>query len=242
MAEKSNHPLNIHGLLHNKLNLFKGNTDKEISVRYIDSVLEESMQIVYENLVEHADENHRVNEDLRPLTVVNFPLKAITNTEEYTIYGYPDNFFRSKRSFAVVSKPGCAQRKLRLWKARANEINDLLLSDNWKPSFSWQTSFYDLVPEGIRIFHVGEFIIDVVRIDYYKKFTPLRCPAREEENFYTWYEGSKVTTTQETEFTSNYIIRRITDVAALIVERDTKDGNAFQTKLSALMVFEKLYS
>ena len=234
------HPLSIHGLLYNKLNLFTPRSDQKLSVRYIDTVLEEAMQIVYEICVDNADINHRVVEDLRPLTKDYIKLSIVRQEQDFTVYALPEKYFRTKRVYGTISKAGCPERKLSLWKARANEINNLLEDDNWKPTFQWGKSFYDSVSDGIKVFHNGGFRIEEIRMDYYKMFTPIRCPANEDDNFYTWYEGTKMTTNQETEFSANYLIRRFNDVAVAIVNRDKNDPN-FALKLQSIMSFENLY-
>lgn len=235
------HPLNIHGLLYNKINMFKTSQTVEISVRYIDSVIEEAMQLVYELCVDNADINHRVIEDLRPLVKDDILLKVIKESEDYSVYELPKDYFRIKRLYGKVSKAGCPQKNLRIWKAKANEINNSLRDENWKPSYQWGITFYDAVSNGIKVFHNGEFGIDRLKIDYYKKFTPIRCPAKEDDNFYVWYEGTKITSNQETEFLANYIIRRFTDVAAAIIQRDKGDTQEFSLKLQGIMSLENLY-
>lgn len=235
------HPLSIHGLLYNKINLFRSTVSTEISVRYIDTVIEEAMQIVYEICVDNADINHRVIEDLRPLIVDAKSLTVLKQDSDYTIYQLPVGYFRNKRLYGKITKPGCPQRNLRLWKAKANMINNLLRDKNWNPSYQWGVTFYDAVDNGVKVFHNGQFNIDDIKMDFYKKFTPLRCPAAEDENFYTWYEGTKIATNQETEFLGNYLPRRITDVASAIIQRDRGDSNNFSMRLQAIMSFENLY-
>lgn len=242
MADNVSNPLSVHGALYNKLNLINSQERGTVTTRYIDTVLEEAMQIVYENLVDKAEMAPRVTEDLLPLTVIRKKLDFISANEEYSLFALPVDYFRRKRLYGMASKAGCAPRRMRLWKATAHELNNLEFDENFSPSFVWQSTYFDLVNEGVRVFHYGRFRLEEVYADYFKKFTPIRCAAMEEENYYLWYDKTKVTSTQETEFKENYILRRITDVAALIVYRDKLNQTGLETKLKTLMAFENLYN
>lgn len=242
MSESVSHPLSVHGILYNKLNVLNNSELNNLSTRYVDTALEEAMQIVYEALADKAEMAPRVTEDLKPLTRVRVPLGQVDANEEYNVYGLPKDYFRSKRFYGQMSKPGCAPRNLRLWKARADELNNLQFDENFRPSFIWQSTYYDLINEGVRIFHYGKFNLDKVYLDYYKTFTPIRCAASDDQNYYTWYEGTKINTTIETEFKANYILRRITDIAALIIYRDKLNQTGLEVKLKSLMAFENLYN
>jgi hypothetical protein len=236
----SNEAVAFQNILRRKVAKYTINNSR-ITPTYLDDILIEAQQLFMEISTDLAQVDRRVEEDIRPLRENDYKLEFVRNEDTYTIYALPSNYFRDNICYGKIACAECPEKKLKLFKAKANEETNLLQDYNWKPSWEWGSSFYVLVKDGIKVYHNGEFEIRGLYLDYYRKPVEWRTASNSINGSYVSSDQVLINQDYVSELTQNYQLRRLSDIAAVMIERDFNQEQQWQSKVSAILSLENLY-
>jgi len=236
----SNEAVAFQNILRRKVAKYTG-LNSRITPTYLDDILIEAQQLFMEISTDLAQVDRRVEEDIRVLREYDSKLEFVKNEDTYTVYALPNNYFRDNLCYGKISCDECPEKKLKLFKAKANEETHLLDDYNWKPSWEWGSSFYVLVKDGIKVYHNGQFEIKGIYLDYYRKPVEWRTASNAINGEYVSSDQILINQDYVSELTQNYQLRRLTDIAAVMIERDFNQEQQWQSKISAITNLENLY-
>src|SRR6185369_11249479 len=80
-------------------------------------------------------------DDLEELLTLDTELEKTEVKTNFTSFLLPSDFFYYSTSYSLASKEGCSQSVIYNWNPKNKNKNELLKSDNDKPSFEYQESF-----------------------------------------------------------------------------------------------------
>lgn len=230
----------INDLLFDKVS--KWSQNPRFTLAYRDSILNEAQQLFVEICADLAQTNDRVEEDLRILREDNISLKSIDKDSISEWFEYPEKHFRTIRLGGKIKCPECPEKDLRkIIKAKGHEESNMLIDKNWEPSWDFATTFYSLVRRGIKVYHKSKFDITKFWIDYYKKPSDFRTASKTPNNQYKLADGNLIDYDQMSELAQNYQFRRITDIAAILCERNFDNNREWDLKIKNITLLENLY-
>jgi len=220
----------------------KWSKNPRFTIAYKDSILNEAQQLFMEICANYAQTNDRVEEDIRVLKIDEESLVKIADKETSTIFKLPDNYFRLIRLGGKIKCPECPEKKLRkLILVKGHEESNMLINRNWNPSWEFSSTFFSLVHSGFKVYHDKKFDITQIWSDYYRKPTEFRTASKTPENRYQLNDGNIIDYDQISELVQNYQLRRITDIAAVICERDFDNLAQWDLRIKAITLLENLY-
>lgn len=214
----------------------------KFTIAFRDEILNEAQQIFIEICADLAQENSRVEEDIRLLRKSAEPLSVIRNTNTATWFELPSDYFRLNRLHGTIACPECPAKPIRrIFRVKINEESHLVHDTLWKPNWDFATTFYSLDSEGIKAYHNSAFSYTELFADYYRKPVEFRSASSALNRTYESFAGNIVDFDSVTELTQNYQLRRITDIAAVICERNMGDAKDWELKVKSITVLENLY-
>lgn len=211
-------------------------------LRLIDklAVINESQLIYFENTVELAEVNSKVRENLRVFEKKEVSLKLLEEGSQFNIYEIPEDNYRILRLRVIVSKVGCPLKKeLQVIMFQTDDLNNARKSPFWKSSFEWEHALADEGSRGMYVWHEGDFNIEELIIDYYRKPEEIHAPSMKTSKSYTDWNGIVRTEDQNTEF-NEFAHRKIIDLAILKGRADLGDVPDFQLKYNEILNLEKI--
>lgn len=133
----------------------------------------------------------------------------------------PSNYLEYKKVVAYIKKQGCPTKK-RVVPQPVSEadVDELILDPLKKPSFQWGETFATLFGNKVRVWTMGDFIVDKLEINYY------RMPKTISSTSCLNIDGSSAVE-QPIEFKDD-IAHLIIDEAASIAAADMMDANNYQ--------------
>ena len=93
-------------------------------------------------------------------------LQAFTNPESY-LYGIPNDFFDFVSISGSFKKGSCVSSDFGLWEIHHEDINELLMDENNKPSYDYRETFYTIGHDGINVY-TGGFDVTRINLTYYR--------------------------------------------------------------------------
>lgn len=232
-----------------RLDINRINSDylKSISVSDVDTYLTNSYYTIYENLVQKAESNSLIEDQIKQKLVRNKSLNVITD-KEYSKVIYPKEVFRVIRKRAIVCREGCKSKTISLHPVQSSDLSESLSSDYWKPSFEWGESLYIQDSNGLLVYHNCDFEIKNIIIDYYTKPKPIRCPSLIKDDCYKSYsgeyiddEGNAVTVDSNFELDSTDLWLKVSHLAASAALRNTGDLQDYKAALESVITNEKIF-
>lgn len=211
-------------------------------LRLVDklAVINESQLIYFENTVELAEINSKVRENLRPFEKKEVSLKLLEKGSKFNVYEIPSDSYRILRQRVIASKDGCSVNKeLQVILFQTDDLNNARKSPYWKSSFEWEHALADEGSKGMYVWHEGEFDIDELIIDYYKKPQEIHAPSMRTSQSYVDWNGVNRTEDQNTEF-NEFSHRKIIDLAVLKGRANLGDIPDFQLKYNEILNLEKI--
>lgn len=231
-----------------RINNINSNERRQVHIEEIHSVANEAYQIMVENMVDLAELNPKLREDLRPLERKKASL-SFTCGDKCCIAAYPDDYYRRLNQKIVASRSDCPNREMLVHMVQADDLNYSLQDPFWKPSFEWEETIADDGEDGLYIYHNGDFDIEEVIIDYYRKPGTIAFPScvrnskddEEGSGSYVIKGDQEYTVDIDPELTNNFQMRKVADIAALIIHRDILDPGQFQTQLGKIIQTQQIY-
>lgn len=133
--------------------------------RYVD-IFNESLNKFTEFYIDNKG-----SDDIRyiqKLLITDLVLSESTQNKNHYDFPLPKEYLDLSNVYAMVSKEKCSNQILYLDEIREENKNEWLQDENYKPSFLWRTSFYDLSEDNINVYY-DDFKIDELVLSYYKK-------------------------------------------------------------------------
>ena len=170
-------------------------------------------------LREGDEQSTRRKDDLQAILVKDPVL--LTKEDIYYRAPIPQDYFQWKRIDVDACKGCCDNRRMTVYLAEEENLNQLLRDKSKQPSFAWAETFATLSDDGINIYTNGEFEISESRLTYYRQ--PRLIQIQGCTNPYTG-----VTSTEEviSEFKDD-IVELIIDEAVSILAGDIESGNQY---------------
>jgi len=210
------------------------------SLRLVDklALLNEALDIYVEHRTNLAEFNDKVKNDLRALEVKEYSLKAIKNTDKYTLFERPKQLYKILRRSPLVYKEGCGEKIVTAVSAQADDL-ELMRKNYWKSSYEWEILLVDEGKEGIYAWHDGQFKIKKFIIDYYEKPPEIHAPSLSKDGEYVDWNGKTQTKDKDLVLT-DYSYRIIIDVAVLLAKAYVGDYPDYKLELDKILNIEKI--
>lgn len=234
-----------------KINRMNSKYSGYIKPSDLDEYINESLSAWTVNNIAKAEINSETRADLRILEVKDKSLNfKPSKGKPKVVAELPSNHLRTIRRRLKASvdcgKPhldeckGCIDRDLKIRIAQSGEIDDLLDDPYWKPSFEWRETIGDEASDGLHVWTDGNFKVNDVFIDYYRKPLEVRTPSLMKEGFYTI--GNKTYNKDVgLELDQTYQVNEITDLAALFILRDLSDGQEYQAQINKILNTQQIH-
>lgn len=223
-----------------KQKLYRFKNDARITVPFVASHIQEAVEIFVEICTDLAQQNNRVEEDIRVLRKDKVELPLLENDTAASYFKLPEDYFRSNRFYGICQHKDIV-KDLKLSKVRANEENRILENSHHGPSFTWGRAPYALVAKGLKVYRGKEFSIVKIYCDYYKKPTPWKIASKDPQGKYVDVTDDLVEYDQECELNQNYQIRRISDITDVLVSRSLENNTNATNKIREIMFLENLF-
>jgi hypothetical protein len=146
---------------------------------------------------------------------------SLTDKEYYYFGNLPENYMQWKRVDVYAKKDCCDKRRMTVYLAEEENLNQLLRDNQKRPSFEWAETFATLIGNTTHIYTNDEFDIESANLIYYRQ--PRRIQITDCTNP---YDNTISTTNVECEFKDD-IVEIIIDEAASIIAGDIESGNQF---------------
>jgi len=172
------------------------------------------------NVLREGDEQStRRKDDLQVILVKDAVL--LTKEDIYYRAAIPQDYFQWKRVDVDACKGCCDNRRMTVYLAEEENLNQLLRDKSKQPSFEWAETFATLSDDGINIYTNDDFEISQSILTYYRQPRLIQV-----EGCTNPYTG--VTSTEEviSEFKDD-IVELIIDEAVSILAGDIESGNQY---------------
>jgi len=172
------------------------------------------------NLKKEGDEQStRRKDDLQVLLINSTPV--LSQSDIFYSGALPENYLQWKRVDAFACKDNCKDRRMTVYLAAEENLNQLLRDVSKQPSFDWAETFATLTDDTFRVYTNKDFDIGSVNLTYYRQ--PRLIQIEGCTNPYTGLES-----TQEviSEFKDD-IVELIIDETVSIIAGDIESGNQY---------------
>lgn len=105
---------------------------------------------------------------IQKLLITDLELPTSTQNNNHYDFPLPKNYLDLSNVYAKVSKEKCLNQILYLDEIREENKSEWLQDENYKPSFLWRASFYNISKDNINVYF-DNFTIDKLILSYYKK-------------------------------------------------------------------------
>jgi hypothetical protein len=217
---------------------FAGQNKAKVRLEHKLSLLNEAVQIFFENRVKLAEINSTVREELRPLEEKERKLKIKKHLPEMTIAEYPKDYFQILRATALISREGCPKKIVPVIKMATDDLSRALKNANWRSSFEWEHLIGDEGKEGLYLYHGGDFTVEEVYSDYYRKPAELHAPSMTTKKEYEDWNGVIQKKDVDLELDNTFAYRKIVDIAVLLARTDIGDQKEMQMQLNKILQIE----
>lgn len=82
---------------------------------------------------------------------------------------FPDDYLYYKRLTPIVTKGICERTRIKSHLKEEANVDDLLVNFDTQPSFDFEETFNTVIGNRSRVYHNGDFYVDVVLLTYYKQ-------------------------------------------------------------------------
>jgi hypothetical protein len=222
-----------------RFNRINSGGKRYISPPVVDSYLNEGQDIFFENRAGVYKTSPLAKEDLRVLEEKQkcFSVKKFDDRSDYIVL--PKNFYKILRVEAKISCPTCPTISAKVHEIINHDLAEALIDPNWKPSYNYAETFYEIAGDELIIYHNGEFKIEEVCIDYLRKPNKIYTPSLTPDKSYVSASGELISSDSDCELNQG---RKIVDIAVLIASRDLTDVPEYEMQLQKILHLEKVYS
>lgn len=151
------------------LKINKNDSNRNINISKGEFVLKYNIQrlVWLYDKVPSTESTDEINE-LNPLLKLDLDLEKVVSKENYTTFKLPEDFGKYVRSYSLASKNSCTNSVIYNNPVKGKNLNELLRSENDKPSFEYEETFYSLNDSLISIYKT-DFEVEKVFLDYYRQ-------------------------------------------------------------------------
>lgn len=228
-----------------KFNSVNSGKKKKFRVVDIVSFINDAYETVISYIISNKDKNERIRNHLRPLLVADAELFCkSTKDQGVCLVEYPDNFFEIVNFAAYIKNDCCDQiKRIDNFKPQGDDLNNARRDTYRKTNYYFEQLLVYEAPEGIRIYHDGNAIVDKVVIDYYKKITPIEAAELVgcEENTYKDWDDKLIVNNVDFEIDTTYLNVPITNIAVLFASGATGDSEKVQFELTNILQINSLF-
>lgn len=216
---------------------FVGEQKSPLRLEHKMSLLNEATQIFFENRVKLAEINSEVRDQLRPLEEKGRRLK-VKNKSGVTIGLIPEDSFRVLRAEATIKKTGCGTKVVPVIKMATDDLTRARKNTFWKSSFEWEHILGDEGTEGLYLYHDGEFSVEDVIVDYYRRPAELHAPSMTTKKEYVDWNGIVRKKDVDLSLDNTFAYRHIVDIAVLLARIDVGDSRDVQASIAKILEVE----
>lgn len=217
-----------------------GEGDSRLRLEDKLGLINEALEIYFENSVKIAEVNSMVRNDLRNLEEKEVELTLQKSTSKYNIYEIPEESYKILRQRVLVSKGTCEDKEIPVIMFQTDDLDNARKSPFWKSSFEWEHALGDEGSKGLFVWHEGGFEIKELIVDYYRKPREIHAPSMSSKKEYEDWNGILRTKDQGLELSSTYSHRKIIDIAILLAKAYLGDVRDFEIQLNKILNVEKL--
>ena len=172
------------------------------------------------NIVKEGDEGSTRRKDDLQVLLTTEPL-SLSDKEYYYFGSLPENYMQWKRVDVYAKKDCCDKRRMTVYLAEEENLNQLLRDNQKRPSFEWAETFATLIGNTTHIYTNDEFDIESANLIYYRQ--PRRIQIAGCTNP---YDNTVSAVDVHCEFKDD-IVEVIIDEAVSIIAGDIESGNQF---------------
>lgn len=211
------------------------------NIRVIDmvSAINEAYEIVVENNVKLAETDAFVRENLRKLEIKNYSLK-LEKSGDFYFAKYPDNLYKRLNHVAYVTCKDCEGITKRIVPriVQSDDLHDARNNPYRKSDFAWEQLIMDEAGDGLYLYIDNSCVeIEKLQIDYYRTINYIQGASLLECADYQYRDYDDVLITKDVDFDldNTYISRKVTDVAALLLDVNTTNSEGANLKLQKIL-------
>ena len=227
--------------LHYELELALQNIDTDrfsaISVIDRDSYFNQAKDLILENLSFIAEKNISLRNALRELEVKDEELTLVKNTDLYSVYSLPSNYFRILNQ-DLRAKKGDFEDKIKISVVQSDDIQEMLSNQNTQPSFEWREGYYDEAGNNLYVYHNNAFTPTKFFISYIKNIPDVANVTDVPDGIYINANMERILADRHLEINSPLIKSAIVNIAKILILKD-KSRN-FQDELTMFLTGQKL--
>ena len=160
-----------------KYDRFVGQANRRLRQEDKLAVINEALEIYFENRVKVAETDSKVRDDLRVLEMKEVKIPLVISEENFNVYEIPAESYRVLRKRVVASKEDCGEKDIPLIMFQTDDIDNARNSPYWRSSFQWEHAISDEGSKGLYVWHEGDFKIVKTIIDYYRKPKEIHAPS-----------------------------------------------------------------
>lgn len=200
--------------------------------------INEGLTIWFRNKVIEAQKDQETRNDLKIFKEDQVSLK-LTPTPRGIIAEYPKDFSYRLNHLAIAIKPDTCpgiSKEIIPRIINSEQLHDARKDPYARPDFYYEQLLAVESKTGLTVYTDGIMDVQEILIDYYRKPQAIHMPSSEEcgPKLYYIYNGEIITKDQHFEG-DEYQALDIVDIAVLCASVDTKDTQAFQTKLNLIL-------
>lgn len=228
-----------------KINAVDSGRANDYRVVDLVSFVNDAYELIIEHLISEKDQNETIRNHLRPLMIPNQKITCKASSDPgVCIAEYPDDFYEVINIRAEIEKDCCPESKLiPLPKPQGDDIDEARRNSYRKADFYFeQLPCYEST-EGLRIYHDGHLNVKHIFIDYYRKINRIEAPSLVEceDHIYRKWDGQLIVSDVDFEIDSTYLNRKISDVAAYLIQNASTDFLASNEKLKEILQINQLH-
>lgn len=105
---------------------------------------------------------------IQKLLISDLIISNPTQSENHYDFPIPKDYLDLANVYAKATKEKCSDKVIYLDEIREENKSEWLQDENYKPSFLWRASFYNVAKDNINVYF-DDFKVDDIVLSYYKK-------------------------------------------------------------------------
>lgn len=221
-----------------RFNRINSASSRYISPPEVDSFLNEALLIYFENKAPLYKTSLLAREELRVLEEKNICFSCNKYDDRSVYFKIPENFYKLLRVEASIKCEDCPEIRATTSELKNHDIDYALRDVNWKPSYNYATTYFEISNDKIIVYHDGNFEVTKTCIDYLRKPKAIAAPSLAYGGSYVNGAGELISSDSDLEIPP---YRKIVDLAVLIASRDIMDPQEYQSQFNKIVHTESIY-
>jgi len=212
---------------------YDGKRSPTMDIRAQSFIIDQAIKKFIDSTLALAEIDSTRRENIRVLEKKGIFLQESGSTHNAVIYGLPEDHLQTLNRSARISNQ-CGSRDVPLVLMQADDTNFAINNMYWKPSLEWEQAFCDEGEKGLYVFN-GDFNVDSVIIDYYRKHVTFDCPSLADGGRYLRGGDTTMITTDTGLELPERTLDRIIQIAAMLSEANNGDDRDLSVRIRAIM-------